>query len=127
MLEKCRHFYPMAESFTPSRRHDGWTIERQRDFLVHLARFGGVTAAARAVGMSAKSAYCLRDRSPAFATALASAREEGRLRSFDQAMDRATNGELVPIYRQGRLIGVRHRFDNRLLFAACYGEPMSRL
>lgn len=117
----------MTESFSPSRRHDGWTVERQRDFLVHLARFGGVTAAARAVGMSAKSAYRLRDRCPAFSRALESAREEGRLRSFDQAMDRATNGELVPIYRQGRLVGVRHRFDNRHLFAACYAKPMPRL
>jgi hypothetical protein len=109
--------------FTPSRRHDGWTLDRQRDFLAHLGRFGGVTAAARAVGISAKSAYRLRTRSPAFAAAWDKAQAEGRLTSFEQAMERALHGEHVPVYRAGRLTGVRHRFDNRLAYAACYAQP----
>lgn len=113
----------MTESLAPSRRHDGWTLDRQSAFLTHLARFGGVTAAARAVGISAKSAYRLRDRSPAFAVAWDKAQAEGRLASFEQAMDRALNGETVPVYRNGRLTGVRHRHDNRLAYAACYAQP----
>ena len=117
----------MTEPLAPSRRRDGWSVDRQSAFLTHLARFGGVTAAARAVGISAKSAYRLRDRSPAIAARWDKALSEGQLRQFEQAIDRATNGEMVPVYRNGRLTGVRHRFDNRLAFAACYAQPMPKL
>lgn len=43
-------------------RHDGWTIDRQLDFLAALARTGSVTSAAASVGMSRESAYRLRRR-----------------------------------------------------------------
>lgn len=67
----------MALSYTPSHppepipftpvpfarvRRDGWTQARQRAFIDQLARIGLVGVAARAVGMSAKSAYALRKR-----------------------------------------------------------------
>ena len=46
---------------TPRRvRHDGWTPARQQDFVAALCRGFSVTAAARSVGMSARSAYNLR-------------------------------------------------------------------
>jgi hypothetical protein len=49
-------FYPV-----PTRtRRDGWTIERQADFLGMLAETGSVIGACEAVGMSRKSAYRLR-------------------------------------------------------------------
>jgi len=49
-------FYPV-----PTRtRRDGWTIERQADFLGLLAETGSVIGACEAVGMSRKSAYRLR-------------------------------------------------------------------
>jgi hypothetical protein len=41
-------------------RHDGWTPERQRLFLIALAAMGTVDSAARAVGMSRISAYNLK-------------------------------------------------------------------
>jgi hypothetical protein len=51
-------FYPV-----PTRtRRDGWTIERQADFLGMLAETGSVIGACEAVGISRKSAYRLRDR-----------------------------------------------------------------
>jgi hypothetical protein len=43
-------------------RHDGWTVERQRWFILRLALGGCVSAAARGVGMTRKSAYRLLDR-----------------------------------------------------------------
>jgi molybdenum-dependent DNA-binding transcriptional regulator ModE len=43
-------------------RHDGWTPERQRLFLVALAAMGTVDSAAQAVGMSRISAYNLKKR-----------------------------------------------------------------
>ena len=49
-------FYPV-----PTRtRRDGWTIERQADFLGLLAETGSVIGACEAVGMSRKSVYRLR-------------------------------------------------------------------
>ena len=110
-----------------SRRRDGWTIDRQNAFLTHLAQFGGVASAAKAAGISTRSAYRLRDRSPPFAAAWDDAIEEGRLRTFDRAMDRAVNGYTMPVYRAGRIVGTRHRFDNRLTYAVLYGQPMGKL
>lgn len=54
-------FIPAA---TQRRRRDGWTPERQAAFIGALMRIGLVSAAARHVGMSPKSAYALlkRDR-----------------------------------------------------------------
>ncbi len=51
-------FYPVP---TRSRR-DGWTVQRQTDFLGHLAETGSVMGACEAVGMSRNSAYRLRAR-----------------------------------------------------------------
>ena len=49
-------FYPV-----PTRtRRDGWTVQRQADFLGMLAETGSVMGACEAVGMSRKSAYRLR-------------------------------------------------------------------
>jgi hypothetical protein len=49
-------FYPV-----PVRtRRDGWTIERQADFLGLLAETGSVIGACESVGMSRKSVYRLR-------------------------------------------------------------------
>ena len=51
-------FYPV-----PTRaRRDGWTVQRQADFLGMLAETGSVMGACEAVGMSRKSAYALRAR-----------------------------------------------------------------
>lgn len=51
-------FYPV-----PTRaRRDGWTVQRQTDFLGFLAETGSVMAAAEMVGVSRNSAYRLRAR-----------------------------------------------------------------
>lgn len=69
-------FYPV-----PTRtRRDGWTIERQADFLGMLAETGSVIGACEAVGMSRKSAYQLRARPGA--------------ESFAAAWDAALGGEV---------------------------------
>jgi hypothetical protein len=43
-------------------RRDGWTVQRQADFVGMLAETGSVMGACEAVGMSRKSAYALRAR-----------------------------------------------------------------
>ena len=49
------------------RRTGEWTEARAVTFIVTLAAHRSVTRAARAAGMSRKSAYALRRRDPAFA------------------------------------------------------------
>lgn len=100
-------------------RHDGWTPEKQRWFIDALAACGCVKAAARHVGMTAKSAYRLRNRPDAagFAAVWDHAQREGFARTHDNAVERAIYGEQVPIYRRGRQVGTRVRYNDRLIFA----------
>jgi hypothetical protein len=104
-----------------SRRHDGWTPDRQRAFIDALARIGIVSAAARSVRMSAKSAYALRKRAgeaSGFVCAWNAALRQGRAQVLDLSIERAFNGEIVPVFYRGLQIGQRVRHDNRLLMAA---------
>jgi hypothetical protein len=109
-------------AFTPvpvKARHDGWTAERQRWFILRLALSGCVTVAARGVGMTRKSAYRLLDRPGAesFMAAWAKALGWGQDQTLDRSLERSLVGEVVPIVRDGRVVGERHRFDNRLTMA----------
>ncbi len=108
-------------------RRNGWTHARQRQFIQALAKLGSVGAAARAVGMTARSAYVLRERPGAesFADAWDLAFDIGRGGLLDEAIRRGRDGYEQPVYRRGKLVGYRHVYDNRLLFAACYGRPMA--
>jgi hypothetical protein len=112
---------PLAFTPVPATRtrHDGWSEERQRVFIEQLARIGLVSAAARAVGMSAKSAYALRKRPGAesFAAAWDTAVGIGRFAAEMTAIDRALSGEVRPVFYKGRQVGERVIHDNRLLLA----------
>ena len=100
-----------------ARRHDGWTIARQRGFIEALADTGSVAAAAKAVNMSAEGAYALR-RAPgadSFRAAWRAALDLGVQRIEDVAMDRALNGVEQPVYSYGKLVGSRTAYNDRLL------------
>jgi hypothetical protein len=109
-------------------RHDGWTQARQELFLIQLERLGIVSAAARAVGMSPKSAYALLNRSeeeqsnddpiPSFAAAWHAAIAIGHGNAVSLAIERAVEGEIRPVFYRGRQVGERRIFDNRLLARA---------
>ena len=98
-------------------RRGGWSEQTAaRDFIASLQRTGSVSASARAVGMSASTAYRLLDAEGADSFAIAwgqgvRGRELAALR--DDALDRAMNGALVPVYRKGRLVRVEHRRNDR--------------
>lgn len=115
---------PDPLAFTPvpsaSTRHDGWSPERQRQFIVALAAMGVVGRAARSVGMGITSAYRLRARPGAesFAEAWDEALGQGRDRAWAIAVDRALNGVTVPRFYRGRQVGTIHRYDHRLIAAA---------
>jgi hypothetical protein len=103
-MEPISHYEP---DFTPvplaRTRHDGWTPERQRQYLIALAAMGTVDSAARAVGMSRISAYKLKDREGAesFAAEWDRAVGFGRAMQFDYAMERAINGVTTVRMRLG--------------------------
>jgi hypothetical protein len=106
-------------SFTETRRlrQDGWTPERKRLFLERLAECGVIVEACHAAGMSARSAYNLRDRDPLFAAGWEAASVKARAPLADEAYSRARNGVVERIYKDGVIVAERHRYDNRLTMA----------
>lgn len=99
----------------PSRKVAGWSAMRQRIFIETLAETGSVHVAAGAAGLSARSSYALRLRSPTFSAAWDAAQQlaVGRLSAL--AFDRAINGRVEQIYHEGELVGERRVPSERLL------------
>lgn len=99
-------------------RKDGWTPQRQLDFIRALADLGCVEQAAHAVDMSVQSCYRLR-HSPgaeAFANAWDTALAHAARKLVDLAFDRAIHGSDEPVFdRDGRRVGRRMRQNDRLL------------
>jgi hypothetical protein len=83
--------------------------------LTHLAETGSVHSACTAARLSARGAYRLRARSPAFARGwdLAVQLSVGRLTAI--ALDRAIYGRVEQVYHQGELVGERRVPSDRLL------------
>src|SRR3546814_812540 len=106
-------------AFTETRRlrHDGWTPEKMRLVLSRLAECGVVKEGCLACGMSARSAYNLRDRDPLFAAGWEAACVMARPRLADEAFSRAMNGIVERIYKDGMIVAERHRYDNKLTMA----------
>ena len=114
---------PLEElAFAPvpvKARHDGWTVDRQKWFILRLALGGCVSVAAKGVGMTAKSAYRLRNRPGAesFAAAWDRAQRWGQDRIVDVGLERSLCGVRVPVVRNGRVVAEVLRYDNRLAMA----------
>lgn len=109
----------MVQQNPPPRRpprHNEWTRAKMAAFLRELAATQSVTEAARSVGMSRQSAYKVRNRSPGtpFALAWEVALEAGLQQLAHAMLDRAVNGEEVPHYYHGELVGTHRKYDNRL-------------
>ncbi len=97
------------------KRHAGWSAERQRLFLRNLAETGQVHLASAAARLSARSAYALRARSPAFAAAWDTADQlaVGRLSAL--AFDRASAGRIEQVWQQGELVAEKRVPSDKLL------------
>lgn len=117
--------------FTPvprlRARRRGWSRERQKAFIFALSRCGSVARAARAVGMSPRSAYQLLDAPGAdgFAAAWDLAIDEGIERVRADALQRALGGAFVPVFRRGKLVRVEHRQSDTLAIALLNGQDKS--
>ena len=97
------------------KRLAGWSAQRQRLFLTVLAETGSVHLASSAARLSARSAYLLRTRSPAFASAWNAAQQlaVGRLSAI--AFDRAINGRVEQVFQNGQLVGEKRVPSDKLL------------
>jgi hypothetical protein len=97
------------------KRLAGWSAQRQRLFLCNLAETGSVHLACAAARLTARSAYRLRARSPAFAAGwdVADQLAVGRLSAI--AFDRAINGRTEQVWQEGVLVAERRVPSDRLL------------
>ena len=110
---------PLDADFDPvpvRPRHDGWTPDRQVDFIEALAASGCVEHAAQAVGLSSASAYALRARPDAvsFRAAWDYALDMAVQRLSYATLSRAIHGVRRPVFFQGEQIGERVYYDERL-------------
>lgn len=111
-------------------RADGWTPDKQRAFVEHLADCGCVSHAAAHVGMTKQSAYGLRRRAPnsMFAFAWDAAIKLARPQLQDMAMERALDGTAIPIFHRGEQVGERRVYNDRLLmFLLAQGDKLDRV
>lgn len=114
-------FDPQEYRWVPVRRKprkDGWTPQRQVDFIAALAHTGCVEQAALEVGMTARSCFRLRAAPGAesFAKAWDTALQHASARLLDLAFDRAVRGTDEPVFdRDGHVVGRRFRQNDRLL------------
>jgi hypothetical protein len=124
---------PLPDEFLPAPtrlRADGWTPERQRGFVEHLADCGCVSHAAAHVGMTKQSAYALRRRAPnsMFAYAWDAAIQLARTLLHDTAVERALDGTATPVFHRGEQIGERRVYNDRLLmFLLTQNEKLDRI
>lgn len=106
------------------KRRRGWTPDRQRAFIAALARCGSVSAAARQVGLSARSAYALLEKEGAesFAEAWDTAVLMGVDATRANVIDRAMKGAWVPVVRRGRIVAMKFRYFDNLAIAILSGR-----
>ena len=111
--EPVPDFAPVPRRF----RHDGWTPERQKAFIEALAETGCVVRSAQRVNIAQANCYALR-RAPGaeqFRRAWDAALDFGLKRLKDIAFERAVDGQLVPVFVAGKLMGFRRVYNDKLL------------
>jgi hypothetical protein len=99
----------------PSRKTGGWSAHRQQLFIEALAETGSVHLSAKAAGLSARSAYAVRVRSPAFAAAWDAAQQLAVGRLSTLAFDRAIHGRVDQMFSEGILVAEKRVPSDRLL------------
>jgi hypothetical protein len=112
-----------AYVFTPvpgRARTDGWTVERQRAFILALRDTGLVATAARSVGKTHQTAYRLRLRHGAkdFAEAWDRALRDARSDAMAAAIAQTEHGLVSPRFYRGQFVGTVRSHNDRLLIAA---------
>ena len=98
-------------------RSDGWTPERQREFIDMLAATGSVRAACRGVGLQYSGIYRLCDRTGAesFRAAWDAAVERGTSQVRDILIDHSINGVPESVWWAGKPVGERRKFNHNTM------------
>lgn len=117
MADSPRRIIPAFAPVPVRARKDGWTPERQREFIRLLHVRADIGKAAKAVGMSRRSAYRLRERPGAesFAAAWDAAfahRPPPATSNVSQLWYRALFGKTRPVVRGGKQVGTITQPDN---------------
>jgi len=111
----------MENPAPPPRRHrrDGFSPERQEEFCGHLRGTGSITDAAHLTGVSRSTVYNLLSSpdAAAFRAAVEEALKGTDILLEATALDRAINGQEEIVYYKGQRVGVRWKYDNRLLMS----------
>ena len=99
------------------KRHAGWTAERQRKFIEHLALTGNVGEACALVGVASSSAYRLKNKvgAESFSRAWDAAVRLASTRLTSILLDRALNGRVERHYKDGELVMERRIPSDYLL------------
>jgi hypothetical protein len=99
------------------KRHAGWTADRQRRFIEHLALTGNVGEACAVVGVASSSAYRLKHKvgAESFSRAWDAALRLCPTRLVAIGLDRAINGRVERHYRNGELVMERRIPSDYLL------------
>ena len=97
---------PDFEIAPTRKRHAGWTAERQRKFIEHLALTGNVGEACAVVGVASSSAYRLKNKAGAESSSRAwdAAVRLAGTRLTAVLLDRALNGRVERHYKDGELV-----------------------
>jgi hypothetical protein len=108
---------PAERPLVHVRRGDRWNKPKMAEFLRQLAATHSVSAAARAVGMHRRSAYKLRARfkGQPFDIAWEAAFRHGYDNLAHAALELALEGEKVPHYYQGELMGTHRKRNPQLI------------
>lgn len=105
----------------PPRRHrrDGFSFDRQDTFIQNLRNCGSITDAARLTGISRTAVYNLLNSpdADAFRDAVSEALKGMDVLLEATAFERAIHGQEEIVYYEGRRVGVRWKYDNRLLMS----------
>jgi len=117
-IARPRRHAPRVPAFHPvplRAIHNGWSPERQADFIGWLAETGSVSAACERVGMSRKGAYALRKKPHADSFVAAWDAAFGwpvRKVTIDEWDVLIHDTLLEPRFRGGRYIGFRRKSDD---------------
>ena len=103
-------------------RHDGFSDERKRLFLVALRRGDSVITACALVGISTRTAYRHRDRDPDFARDWDLARGISQMPLELAAFERGVAGIEEPVYAYGKLSHTRRRLSDSTLLKLLAAE-----
>lgn len=101
MTDRAPHVWRGDESWKPL-------------YLEAFAKYGVVTHACEAIGISPSTVNRHMNSDPEFAKGVAEAKDIVRDRLRKVLVERAVEGWMEPVYQQGEHVGDIRRFDNKL-------------